>query len=64
MASVDVVTLFREELQHCWQQKKYQGQFTPEERERALQAFRLVLENAKLSESLVFEQLTGEKTPQ
>jgi hypothetical protein len=62
MTREDVVTMFREKLQHCRRQKKYHGQFTSEDETRAVQAFRLVLENSNLSEHLVFEQLTGEKS--
>ncbi len=61
MTREDLTTLFREKLRSCRRRKKYHGKFTPEDEERAIQVFKLVLEHATLSEQLIFEQLTGEK---
>jgi hypothetical protein len=61
MTREDLVLLFHEKLRMGCRTRKYHGQFSPEDEERAVQVFRLVLENANLSDHLILEQLTGEK---
>ena len=61
MTHEDLTAIFQEKLRSCRRKKKYHGQFSSEDEERAIQVFKLVLEHSTLSEHLIFEQLTGEK---
>lgn len=60
MTTDELIVLFREKLREGEQKKKYQGKFTPEDERRAVQTFRLALENTQLSDALLLEQLTGD----
>jgi len=60
MSYEEIETLFLRELRSCCSKKKYIGQFTEEDEERAVRSMDLVLENPSLSENLIFEILTGE----
>jgi hypothetical protein len=61
MTPDELTALFREHLRECCRKEKYRGKFNTEDEHRAVQTFRLALENANLSDTLLLEQLTGEK---
>lgn len=62
MNEQDLIEKFKHRLHKLQiQQAKYKGKFTPEDEDRTLQAFQLALENPSLSESLLFEVMSGER---
>lgn len=62
MTPDDLTALFREKLRECSRKEKYRGKLSGADEDRAVHTFRLALENANLSDTLLFEQLTGEKS--
>ena len=61
MVDHDLLTMFREKLRAAGKEGKYARRFTPEDEERVCRAFTMALENPSVSETLLFELLTGEK---
>jgi hypothetical protein len=61
MTDQDLVAVFREKLRALGKEGKYARRFTPEDEEGVCRAFAMALENPSLSETLLFELLTGEK---
>lgn len=61
MRDQDLVAVFREKLRALGKAEKYARRFTPEDEERVCRAFAMALENPSISETLLFELLTGEK---
>jgi len=57
----DLIARFRDKLRAAGKEGKFARRFTAEDEERVCKAFALALENASLSETLLFELLTGEK---
>jgi hypothetical protein len=61
MSNQDLVAGFREKLCALGKEGKYARRFNPEDEERICRAFAMALENPSISETLLFELLTGEK---
>ncbi|MDZ7362907.1 MAG: hypothetical protein ONB46_19625 [candidate division KSB1 bacterium] len=61
MSDQDLVAVFREKLRALGKEGKYARHFTAEDEERVCRAFAMALENPPISETLLFELLTGEK---
>lgn len=61
MTHDELTVLFQEKLRERRRNKKYQGEFTAEDEARAVQTFRLMLENSSLSDHFLLEQLSGER---
>jgi hypothetical protein len=61
MNNQDLIAVLREKLRAVAKETKYARQFTPEDEERVCRALAMALENPSLSETLLFELLTGEK---
>jgi hypothetical protein len=53
--------VFREKLRAIGKEGKYARRFTPEDEERICRALAMALENPAISETLLFELLTGKK---
>jgi hypothetical protein len=61
MNDQDLVAVFREKLRAIGKEGKYARRFTPEDEERICRALAMALENPAISETLLFELLTGKK---
>lgn len=61
MSTQDLVIVFREKLRAAGKEGKYARRFTPEDEERVYRAFAIALENPAITETMLFELLTGEK---
>lgn len=61
MSSQDLVAVFREKLRAIGTEGKYARRFSSDDEERICRALAMALENPALSETLLFEQLTGDK---
>lgn len=61
MTNQDLIAMLREKLRAAGKEGKYARRFTPEDEERICRAFAMALENPSLSETMLFELLTGEK---
>ncbi len=61
MVPNELTAIFREKLRDLAKTQKYARRFTPEEEERVCRAFAMALENPSISETLLFELLTGDK---
>jgi|GEM_PF-3073681 len=61
MNDQDLVAVFREKLRALGKEGKYARRFTSEDEERVCRAFAMALENPLITETLLFELLTGEK---
>ncbi|MDZ7289437.1 MAG: hypothetical protein ONB44_21885 [candidate division KSB1 bacterium] len=61
MVNQDFIDSFREKLRILAKEGKYSRCFTPDDEERVSRAFAMALENPSISETLLFELLTGEK---
>ncbi len=61
MSNQDLIAILREKLRAAGKDGKYARQFTPEDEERVCRALAMALENPSISETLLFELLTGEK---
>jgi hypothetical protein len=61
MADQDLVAVFREKLAALAKEGKYARHFTREDEERVCQAFAMALQNPSITETLLFELLTGER---
>jgi len=62
MLNEEMVNLFRKNLESCLDKKKYKGKFELEDKKRAANTFETVLESTSLTENIIFEILTGEKS--
>lgn len=61
MVPNELTATFREKLRDLAKTPKYARRFTPEQEERVCRAFAMALENPSISETLLFELLTGDK---
>jgi len=61
MADQDFLSLFREQLRLAARSHKYAPQIKPGDLERAVRAFEVTLQNPSISDTLLFEMLTGER---
>ncbi len=61
MVPNELTAIFREKLRDLAKTQKYARCLTPEQEERVCRAFAMALENPSLSETLLFELLTGDK---
>ena len=61
MNDQDLITTFREQCRQLARSHKYAQYLKAEDEERTCQAFRMALENPKISDKLLFELLTGER---
>jgi hypothetical protein len=61
MNNQDLIAMLREKLHAVAKETKYARQFTAEDEARVCRALAMALENPSISETLLFELLTGEK---
>lgn len=61
MLTNELTATFREKLRDLTKTQKYAHRFTPEEEDRVCRAFAVAVENPSISETLLFELLTGDK---
>ncbi len=61
MNDQDLIAVFREKLRAIGREGKYARRFTPEDEERICRALAMALENPTITETLLFELLTGDK---
>jgi hypothetical protein len=61
MNDQDLVAVFREKLRAIGKEGKYARRFSSDDEERICWALAMALENPAISETLLFELLTGEK---
>ena len=62
MPNEEMVELYRANLESCLDKKKYKDKFEQEDKNRAMNTFEVVLESTSLTENIIFEILTGEKS--